>query len=525
MPWALVGLDPNKGGGPIQLQFLGRQRFTTSRKPSLFEPAGLTPRGRQLKPDKQVQGADSDACLPSPCHGEPSAQTREALRQIVPRDSAEGLIEQLRGSDQMHQRLHALQQTPSHRRVDLLSLNKLDNETGDAQASHRGRVLPMRFSQRQPSPRVPQAISGVQVPGLGLAAVSDGVGAVAMRSARRAAFTPRSQAQEDAKLAHRKSMVNGFMKKLMDKNWAVRKSAVEGLADIAMLENDSTVIDAVVQHLASRNDKARQAAIFAISRIPTFKGDFSIARHLLRLLEHTNPEVRQVAPVALGHVTTKGDAVSREIIRQIAELLGHHDRDAREAAVDALVQVAERGDKLALDMVVVCFADSDRMVRQVALEASEQIFDQSLSSNLAVLELLQNICQCPSNSDAKSAAFASSSSEESVHACRVLVSHISIPPSVSCPACSRVQGAELAHSKHGGSAKSTPGPFQQDKLCGPCVAAVSKHIKQRVLPKFCIAFCMGGHARLGRDSLVGALDTCLLPVILGFCFPNACNKH
>ena len=85
-----------------------------------------------------------------------------------------------------------------------------------------------------------------------------------MRSARRgAAFTPRSQAQEDAKAAHRRSMVNGSMKKLMcvpfvvsqfdatcdlilkcyrafdtpvhacrDKNWAARKTAVEALVSL-----------------------------------------------------------------------------------------------------------------------------------------------------------------------------------------------------------------------------------------------------------------------------------------------------
>ena len=54
-------------------------------------------------------------------------------------------------------------------------------------------------------------------------------------SARRAAFTPRSQAQEDAKTAHRKSMVNGYMKRLMDKNWDKRKSAVEGLSELALV--------------------------------------------------------------------------------------------------------------------------------------------------------------------------------------------------------------------------------------------------------------------------------------------------
>jgi hypothetical protein len=35
-----------------------------------------------------------------------------------------------------------------------------------------------------------------------------------------------------------------------------------------------------------------------------------------------------------------------------------------------------------------------------------------------------------------------------------------------------------------------------------------------------IAFGMGGHARLGSQSLVGSLDTALLPVILSFCSPT-----
>ena len=40
-----------------------------------------------------------------------------------------------------------------------------------------------------------------------------------------------------------------------------------------------------------------------------------------------------------------------------------------------------------------CFADLDWMVRQVALEASEQLLDNSLMSVLAVLDVLRNICQ------------------------------------------------------------------------------------------------------------------------------------
>ena len=56
-------------------------------------------------------------------------------------------------------------------------------------------------------------------------------------------------------------------------------------------------------------------------------------------------------------------------------------------------QVSKKGDKRALECLVTCFADLDWMVRHVALEASEQLLDDSLTSVLAVLGVLRNICQ------------------------------------------------------------------------------------------------------------------------------------
>lgn len=56
-------------------------------------------------------------------------------------------------------------------------------------------------------------------------------------------------------------------------------------------------------------------------------------------------------------------------------------------------QVSEKGDKRALECLVTSFADLDWMVRHVALEASEQLLDDSLTSVLAVLGVLRNICQ------------------------------------------------------------------------------------------------------------------------------------
>jgi len=61
----------------------------------------------------------------------------------------------------------------------------------------------------------------------------------------------------------------------------------------------------------------------------------------------------------------------------------------------------------------------------------------------------------------------------------------------------------------------------QETVCGKCVAEISTYISLRELPKHYVAFCMGGHARLGRGSLVCRLDTSLLPIILGFCSPNS----
>ena len=57
--------------------------------------------------------------------------------------------------------------------------------------------------------------------------------------------------------------------------------------------------------------------------------------------------------------------------------------------------MSERGDQKALECLAACFADSDRMVRQVALEASEQLLDNSLTSVLLVLQVLRNVCQVP----------------------------------------------------------------------------------------------------------------------------------
>eukprot|EP00802_Teleaulax_amphioxeia_P020266 Tamp_20540.p1 GENE.Tamp_20540~~Tamp_20540.p1 ORF type:complete len:213 (-),score=26.53 Tamp_20540:8-646(-) len=205
----------------------------------------------------------------------------------------------------------------------------------------------------------------------------------------------------------------------------------------------------------------------------------------------------------------KGDETSKVVMNDIEALLHHPDRNVREAAVDAIVQVSEKGDKRALECLMTCFADLDWMVRQVALEASEQLLDNSLMSVLAVLDVLRNICQGPSSSAIKSRVFAASTPAESVKACRTLAARISIPPSVCCCSCSAAADATYT------------GPFQQDTVCGNCISVINKYIVQRELPKHYLAFCMGGHPRLGRESLVGRLDTSLLPVILGFCWPNS----
>lgn len=55
--------------------------------------------------------------------------------------------------------------------------------------------------------------------------------------------------------------------------------------------------------------------------------------------------------------------------------------------------MSEKGDKRALECLATCFADADRMVRQVALEASEQLLDKSLTSVLLVLGVLRNVCE------------------------------------------------------------------------------------------------------------------------------------
>jgi hypothetical protein len=189
MPWALVELDANRfssnSATPLMLQFLGRQRFTKSRKP-FIKPAGFTPRGRSDQPAKQAAHDDK---------GE-----KDALRTPF----------SLPGG-------HTLQLAVDPPRLALPALAVHaagGEESADAPPSHRGRVLPVKPSQRQPSPRVslPRG-AGPAVPGLGLVAVDDGSAWGAARCS--AAFTPRSQALEDAKTVQRRNMANGCMKKLM----------------------------------------------------------------------------------------------------------------------------------------------------------------------------------------------------------------------------------------------------------------------------------------------------------------------
>lgn len=173
MPWALVELDANQRDGavpPIQLQFLGRQRFTQSRKP--IRPKGFTPRG-EARASHQERDERPDAAPP-----------REALRQS---EAAQQLLPAVYAAPpppppHPHSTAHAAHAEPSHRAA---------------------RVLPVK---RQPSPRINLRM----IPALVLTGVEDRGGG--MRSAR---FTPRSQAQEDAKAAHRRSIANGAMKKLM----------------------------------------------------------------------------------------------------------------------------------------------------------------------------------------------------------------------------------------------------------------------------------------------------------------------
>jgi hypothetical protein len=190
MPWALVESDANTPEGvvpPIQLQFLGRQRFTQSRKP-IFKPAGFTPRS-----------TESLHQLP------PRATLAPAAQQ--PRGDIAPLREVLRQSD--HSQIFPAQPM----QLEPFAHAPLDSER-ELQPAQRGRgVLPVKPAQR-PSPRctAPAAL----FPKLLLPGMEEGGLGGAMRSARRgAAFTPRSQAQEDAKAAHRRSMVNGSMKRLM----------------------------------------------------------------------------------------------------------------------------------------------------------------------------------------------------------------------------------------------------------------------------------------------------------------------
>jgi len=180
MPWALVELDANHrdGAPPLQLQFLGRQRFAKSRRP-FIKPAGFTPRRSEPPPEAQRPTA---AAAPA---GDALQRAANPPRLALP---------------------EAVAHAPG------------GAEGADAPPSHRGRVLPVRPAQRQPSPRValPRGAGGPPVPGLVLAVAEDGCGAGPLRSARRgAAFTPRSQALEDAKAAQRRNMANGYMKKLM----------------------------------------------------------------------------------------------------------------------------------------------------------------------------------------------------------------------------------------------------------------------------------------------------------------------
>jgi len=177
MPWALVELDANQRDGavpPIQLQFLGRQRFTQSRKP--IRPRGFTPRG-DARPARQERGEHPNAAPP-----------REALRQS---EASQNLL----------QAVHAAQAPPlpphPHSAAHVADAERCE-------PSHRAaRVLPVK---RQPSPR----INIRTIPALVLTGMEERGGGI--RSAR---FTPRSQAQEDAKAAHRRSIANGAMKKLM----------------------------------------------------------------------------------------------------------------------------------------------------------------------------------------------------------------------------------------------------------------------------------------------------------------------
>jgi len=234
MPWALVELDANRGDGQnaMQLQFLGRQRFTQSRKP-IFKPAGFTPRGheRHWKQEKQQANQLSTVQHAEPHDSGAQGQQRDAWRQT-------SVMEQLRQNVQMHEDLTPAQ-VSSHARLALPTpALTLHEEREDSQTSSNGRVLPVKLQQRQPSPRIniSKGAGGMALPIHILAGLEEvGEAGGGIRSARRAAFTPRSQAQEDAKTAHRKSMVNGYMKRLMDKNWDKRKSAVEGLSELALV--------------------------------------------------------------------------------------------------------------------------------------------------------------------------------------------------------------------------------------------------------------------------------------------------
>jgi len=146
--------------------------------------------------------------------------------------------------------------------------------------------------------------------------------------------------------------IEELIAQLGDKNWRVRRAAIDALGKIG----DPQAVQPLIKALSDRDLRVRQSAANALGEI----GNPQAVEALIKALEDENWFVRQSAIKALGK--TDDPQAIQSLIKALI------DRDSR-VRVSAARTLGEIGDPQAVQPLIKALSDRDLRVRQSAADA------------------------------------------------------------------------------------------------------------------------------------------------------------
>jgi len=177
-------------------------------------------------------------------------------------------------------------------------------------------------------------------------------------------LTAELAAESDHGQAMWENLWPGLRRALKDKDWWVRRAAVEALGKTG----EPQALLALIQALRDKDEDVRQAAAWALGKL----GDRQAVPALLEVLKNWDWQVRRAAAWALGEI---GDP---QAVPALIEALRDKDWLVREAAEEALGKIGEPQALLAL---LEALKDEDWRVRQAAAWALSKLLPASPLQN------------------------------------------------------------------------------------------------------------------------------------------------